>query len=771
MTATREKKELRAAPEQEAAAPPRPRRRRWLLPALGLVVWLVLGGAMGGFASKTADVQKNDNASFLPESAEATVVLDLSKKFAGLDVVPAQLVYGRDSGLTEADKAVIAEQLATVKRELGSRLADVPMLPNYSDDGKAAQVTVLFTETDAQKNMADVTWIRDHTGLPDGLNAHVGGLGGILTDMMEVFGSIDGLLLGVTVGIIGVILLIVYRSPILPVVVLFGAGLAFALANGVVYLLAKEEIITVSGQSQAILDVLVLGAATDYAMLLVSRFREELRHTESRYDAMRVALRASFEPILASGATVILGLLCLLVSDLASNKGLGPVGAIGIASSLAVSLTLLPAILALLGRVAFWPVRPKFGSAPVEEKGLWAKVSALVGRRARLVWIGTAVLLLAGVAGLTRLDADGIPQSEGFTGHPDSVSAQELTTAHFPGGTGNPAEIVTRAEKLDQVLLAVRQTEGVAEAAPFLGMPVMPVGGVGQTPGQTPASGQTPAPGQTPATGETPATGQTGTTGQGTQAPAVVPPLPEPKIVDGMARIDATLTDAADSPAALETVERLRAAVHAIDGADAKVGGFSAINYDVQHTSQRDRNVIIPLVLGVIFLILMVLLRSLIAPLLLIATVVLSYLATLGISGVVFTDVLGFPGADSSYPLFAFVFLVALGVDYNIFLMTRVREEAAKLGHTPGTLKGLAVTGGVITSAGVVLAATFAALAVLPLVFVVEIAFAVAFGVLLDTLLVRSLLVPALTVDIGRFVWWPGKLWRSSGPEKVTDLP
>ncbi|WP_246159314.1 MMPL family transporter [Catellatospora sichuanensis] len=717
---------------------------------------------MGGFASKTADVQKNDNASFLPESAEATVVLDLSKKFAGLDVVPAQLVYGRDSGLTEADKTVIAEQLATIKRELGSRLADVPLLPRYSDDGKAAQVTVLFTETDAQKNMADVTWIRDHTGLPGGLDAHVGGLGGILTDMMEVFGSIDGLLLGVTVGIILIILLIVYRSPILPVVVLFGAGLAFALANGVVYLLAKEEVITVSGQSQAILDVLVLGAATDYAMLLVARFREELRHTESRYDAMRVALRASFEPILASGATVILGLLCLLVSDLASNKGLGPVGAIGIASSLAVSLTLLPAILALLGRVAFWPVRPKFDTAPVAERGIWAKVSALVGRRARLVWIGTAVLLLAGVAGLTRLEADGIPQSEGFTGNPDSVAAQELTTAHFPGGTGSPAEIVTRAEKLDQVLLAVRQTKGVAEAAPFTGMPVMPV---------VPPAGDAPAPGQNPAPGQTPATDGAGTTGQGAQAPVVVPPLPAPKVVDGMVRIDATLTDPADSPAALATVERLRAAVHAIDGAQAKVGGFSAINYDVQHTSQRDRNVIIPLVLGVIFLILMVLLRSLIAPLLLIATVVLSYLATLGISGIVFKDVLGFAGADSSYPLFAFVFLVALGVDYNIFLMTRVREEAAKLGHTAGTLKGLAVTGGVITSAGVVLAATFAALAVLPLVFVVEIAFAVAFGVLLDTLLVRSLLVPALTVDIGRFVWWPGRLWRAGRPERQRGLP
>ncbi|WP_254550478.1 MMPL family transporter [Catellatospora tritici] len=667
---------------------------------------------MGNLAGKVSQVQKNDNASFLPESAEATAVLDLAKGFAGIEAVPAQLIYARDGGLTAADQTTIASQLAAIKSELGAHLVDVPLVPKLSDDGKSMQVTVLFSETDAQKNVDYVEWIRDHTGTDDGLQAHVGGLGGILTDMMAVFGDIDGLLLGVTVGIIALILLIVYRSPILPVVVLFGAGLAFALANGVVYLLAKNDVITVSGQSQAILDVLVLGAATDYAMLLVSRFREELRRTENRYDAMRVALRASFEPIMASGATVILGLLCLLVSDLASNKGLGPVGAIGIASSLLVSLTLLPAILTLLGRAAFWPVRPKFGSAPAEERGIWAKVSALVGRRARLVWIATAFLLLAGVAGLTQLKAEGIPQTEGFTGRPDSVAAQELTTAHFPGGTGSPAEIVVRADKLDQVLSVVRATDGVAEAHPYTGPFPIPNG--------------------------------------------------QPKVVGGLVRIDATLADAADSTAATETVQRLRTGVHAIEGAEAKVGGFTAINIDVQQTSQRDRNVIIPLVLGVIFLILMVLLRSLIAPLLLIATVVLSYLATLGISGYVFTDLLDFPGADSSYPLFAFVFLVALGVDYNIFLMTRVREEAGRIGHKQGTLKGLAVTGGVITSAGVVLAATFAALAVLPLVFVVEIAFAVAFGVLLDTLLVRSLLVPALTVDIGRFVWWPGKLWRRS---------
>ncbi|WP_246002537.1 MMPL family transporter [Allorhizocola rhizosphaerae] len=662
---------------------------------------------MSGPAGKTAEVQKNDNAAFLPKSAEATEVLELNKRFVDREVTPTLLIYGRESGLTDADKATIAGHVEEISAHFGQTLV-LAGAPDISDDGKAAQILLLFDGTDSKKIAVHIDWLREHIRPGGGLEAHVGGVGGIMTDLMKVFESIDGLLLGVTVGIILLILLVVYRSPLLPLVVLFCAGLAYTLANGVVYLLAREGVIDVSGQSQAILNVLVLGAATDYAMLLVSRFREELRGTRSRFDAIRVALRASFEPILASGATVILGLMCLLVSDLSSNKGLGPVGAIGIAASLAVSLTLLPAVLALCGRVLFWPFRPLHGSPTKEESGIWARVARLVGKRARIVWIATMLFLLAGVAGLSRLDADGIPQIESFTTRTDSVAAQELINAHFPGGIGSPAEVVVGQDKLDETLRIVGQTEGVASAVPYTG--------------------------------------------------SFIPNQP-PKVVDGLVRIDATLNDPADSDAAIETVKRLRANVHPLD---AKVGGFTAINHDVQSTSQRDRTVIIPLVLAVIFLILTVLLRSLIAPLVLIATVVLSYLATLGISGYVFTDLLGMPGADSSYPLFAFVFLVALGVDYNIFLMTRVREEAGKLGHFSGTLKGLSVTGGVITSAGIVLAATFAALAVLPIVFVAQIAFAVAFGVLLDTLVVRSLLVPALSVDIGRFIWWPGRLRKTA---------
>ncbi len=686
------------------------KRLRWLLPALGVLAWVLLAGVMSGPSSKTADVQKNDNSAFLPKTAEATKVLDLNKKFVTDDVVPAIVIYGRDGGLTAADKTTIGEQVKAIESHFGDQLAGDPVsrTPLISQDGKAAQVLILFNGTDSKKNVDRVNWIRDHIGSNDGLVAHVGGLGGILTDLMKVFGSIDGMLLLVSIGVIFVILLAVYRSPFLPLVVLFGAGLAYTLANGVIYLLAKQGVIDVSGQSQAILNVLVLGAATDYSMLLVSRFREELRRTSSRFDAIKVAWRASVEPIVASGATVILGLLCLLLSDLSSNKGLGPVGAIGIAASLFVSLTLLPSILALGGRVLFWPFRPKFGSASKEERGVWGRVAGVVGRRPRWVWVGTSVVLLAAIAGLSRLDANGISQTDSFTSKTDSVAAQDLISAHFPGGLGSPAQIIVSQDKAAATLSAITSTPGVASAAVFPGVPGVP-----------------------------------------------------PKVVDGLVRIDAVLSDPADSTKARETIKVLRDNVHAIPGTNALVGGFTAINYDVQTTSQRDRTTIIPIVLAVIFLILMVLLRSLIAPLLLIATVVLSYLATLGISGLVFHDVLKFPGADSSYPLFAFVFLVALGVDYNIFLMTRVREEAGKLGHKAGALRGLSVTGGVITSAGVVLAATFAALSVLPLVFVVEIAFTVAFGVLLDTLIVRSLLVPALTVEIGRFLWWPGRLRKT----------
>jgi RND superfamily putative drug exporter len=703
----------------DRAAEPVGPRPRWLVPALGIVVFLLAGAALGGFSGKLTDVQRNDSATFLPDRAEATQVLAASKRFTGMETTPAIVVYTRPSGITEADRIQITLVVLAIAEHLSPHLASPPAGPIVSDDGKAAEVIVPLIGSDPERIRPDVEWLRERAPDAPDLEVHVGGPAGALADLTDVFGAVNGLLLAVTGGLVLLILVLVYRSPLLPVVVLLVAVIALGIAGGVLYLLASARVLTVSGDAQGILDALVLGAGTDYALLLVARYREELRRHEDRYAAMRVAWRASLAPIAASGSTVILGLLCLLVSGLPSTRGLGPVAAIGIASALVSMLVLLPAVLVLLGRVAFWPFRPGFGSAPVEERGLWSAAARRIGRRARLVWVVTAVLLAGLAVGLTRLEAHGVPRTRSFLAAVDSNAAQDQLISHFPAAAGVPAIVVARADHLDDVLRAAAGVPGVAKVESY----VDPLEAYDRK-----LAGQPP---------------------------------PGPKLVDGLARVEVTLDAGADSPRAVAVVRDLRRALHAVAGAEAKVGGYTASNVDIQDTAGHDRLVIIPLVLGVVLLVLMLLLRSVVAPLLLTATVILSFLATLGVCGVVFRDVVGFAGADASFPLFAFVFLVALGVDYNIFLMTRVREETRRLGHRAGTLTGLAVSGGVITSAGVVLAATFAALAVLPLVFLAELAFAVAFGVLLDTLVVRSLLVPALTVDAGRVVWWPGRLRRA----------
>jgi RND superfamily putative drug exporter len=505
---------------------------------------------------------------------------------------------------------------------------------------------------------------------------------------------------------------VVYRSPLLPFLVLLVAGVALGTTQGVIYLLAKQDVLSLGAEVQGILNVLVLGAGTDYALLLVSRYREELRRHQSRFDAMRVAWRNSLGPIAASGGTVALGLLCLLISDLSLNRDLGPAGAIGIACALLAMLTLMPAVLMLLGRAAFWPRRPAYGSEATELAGVWSRVARFVDRRPRILWIGTALGLVVMALGVVRLDATGLPQNEMILSDTvESVDGQQVMTQHFPGGSGSPAIVIANADRIAEVTTAARRVEGVAAVTPYAGA----------------------------------------------QAGA------QPVVVDGLARLDVTLTDPPDSKPALATLERLRDAVDAVPEADAKTGGYTAVLVDFNDTAAADRKVI-PLLLLVVGLVVGLLLRSVVAPLLLLATVVLSYLAALGLSALVFRDVFGFSAVDATFPLHAFVFLVALGIDYNIFLMTRVREESARAGTRRGMIIGLTVTGGVITSAGVVLAATFAALAVIPLVLLVQLAFTVAFGVLLDTFVVRSLLVPALTLDVGRRMWWPGRLSRAPQP-------
>ncbi|MFF8699206.1 MMPL family transporter [Streptomyces albidoflavus] len=696
------------------------RTARILVPLVLLIAWLGVGGTLGPYAGKLGEVATNDQAAFLPQSAESTRVSEEQKAFSADEALPALVVWtAKDGGRLPADAREAATRTLASLADAGFT-AGRPSPALASEDGEALEgVVPLRTDLDELQPVLDE--IKEAAGKVPGTEAVIAGPAASQADLSDAFAGIDGLLLGVALIAVLLILLVVYRSVLLPLVIIFGAVLALGLACAVVYALAQRDVVRVDGQVQGILSILVIGAATDYALLLTARFREELSLHGDRFTAMRLAWRQSFGPITASAATVALGLLALLLSDLTNNRALGPVGAIGIVCSVFSALTFLPAALVLLGRAAYWPARPKVTGTGGSHR-LWQRVADRVDRTPRKVWAITLAALVACAAFAPTLTSQGVPLDEIFVNDAPSVSAQETLSRHFPGGAGNPAVVIADAGQVDEVVAAAKKTEGVASVAPVT---------------------------------------ESGRPGGGA-----------PRVVDGRVRIDATLQDGADSDAAKETVARLRTAVHAVDGADAVVGGYTAQQYDTQRTAEADRNLIMPVVLAIILVILIALLRSLVTPLLLVLTVALNFAATLGIASLVFTHVFGFTGTDASVPLYGFVFLVALGVDYNIFLMSRVREETALHGTREGVRRGLTTTGGVITSAGVVLAATFAALGVIPLAFLAQIAFIVAFGVLLDTLVVRSLLVPALVRDIGPASWWPGALSRRAEPAKeATDEP
>ena len=716
-------------PEQEEAERSKSSGRTRLIRLLGVVLvlflWLAAAGVGGPLVGRLSEVQQNDNASFLPKSAESTEVGKLAAKFSSTDALPYFVVIERPTGLKPSDAAAVKKFIAGIPAlpfeiagyTLGPYLAAPPAAAIPSQDGKALLVPVLLNAKKAAETIGTssplfegATALRASaatTLTPSGLVVYVAGPGGVLADFVTAFAGIDGILLLVALGVVFVILLVVYRSPILPIAVLMTAIFGLAVAALVIYPLAKNGTLSLDGQSQGILSILVVGAATDYSLLLVSRYREELHDHPSKWVAMAAAWKATVEPIAASAATVILGLLCLLLSQLGNTRGLGPIGALGIAGALIASLTFLPAILLLFGRRIFWPVIPRVDHRHAEDalgrRGLWGRVAGLVGRHPRRTWVLTLAALLACAAFAPTLKAEGVTQSQLFLSKVESVTGQEALARHFPAGSGSPVQIVTPAGTADQALARVRSIDGVASAF------------AGQVPG--------------------------------------VPP----KVIDGNVLIQATLTPAADSGAAEAVVQQMRVDLDRV-GPDVRVGGSTAVNLDVRRASERDLRVIIPAILAVVFVVLLLLLRSLVASVVLVVANVISFAATLGVAAVVFNYVLDFPGSDPATPLYAFVFLVALGVDYSIFLMTRVREEAVERGTRPGILVGLAVTGGVITSAGIVLASTFSALALIPLVFLVQIAFIVAFGVLLDTLVVRSLLVPAFAYDIGGRIWWPSRL-------------
>ncbi|GAA5032992.1 MMPL family transporter [Microbacterium fluvii] len=724
---------------------------RWLrigIPVLLVLIWLV-GGSIGGpYFGKVDEVSTNDQSSFLPESADATQVNERLPEFLGGDSIPAVVVVTAGADLTD-DQLTALQDLADDLAAVEGVDDDAVSPPVVSDDGEAAQI---FVPIDATGDVDEtVAALRETiaSSLPDGMEAWVTGPAGFTADLVEGFLGIDGLLLGVALLAVFIILVIVYRSPLLPILVLLTSTFALCVALLTVWWLAKAGIFVLNGQVQGILFILVIGAATDYALLYVARFREAVAEGHRRWDATLQAWRGAFEPILASGGTVIAALLCLLLSDLASNRALGPIASIGIAFSVLSALTFLPALMALVGRAAFWPFIPK-APTPMpadftgEVKGFWPRQARLVARHSRPVWIICTVVLLAAAAGLTQLKADGVPSSDLVLGASEARDGQDVLAEHFPAGSGSPVYVIVAEDDLASAVGVLDDSDGIESVAA--------------------ASDDSP-------------------TGQAEVAlddgepvfTAVGPPgtaAPEPTVADGDVLLIATLTDAADSFEAEQTVRDLRVALDDELGAGAAlVGGTTAIDVDTNDTSIHDRTLIIPVVLAVILVILMLLLRAVVAPVLLILSVIISFGAALGVSALVFNHVFGFPGADPAVPLYGFVFLVALGVDYNIFLMSRVREESLRHGTRPGILRGLVATGGVITSAGLVLAATFAALGVIPILFLAQLAFIVAFGVLLDTFVVRSLLVPAVTYDIGRAIWWPSKLSRADAADPASDEP
>lgn len=683
---------------QSILAAPASKRGKWVV--LGLWFALLVAGAP--FGARFEDAQENDPASFLPEGSDSLQALELSGRFPSGQQTRATVIFRRDSGLTRADREAIARFVAEL-RERPPPFAGPPLPARYAPDGSAALVIVPLADPgELDRIAASVEDIRERLRLlPAGLTAKVGGPAGFTADVSDAFEDINTRLLLATATLVFVLLVLIYRRPVFWIVPLLSILAAETAVRSLGYLVIQAGV-TVNGQAGGILLVLVFGAGTDYALLLVSRYREELRRRPDRHEAMRVALRQAGPAILASAGTVVAGLACLALARVNATAGIGTIGALGVALAALATLTILPALLVATGTWVFWPFVPRAErpGARGATHGVFAALGRRIAGRPRAAWIVSTLLLLVACAGLARLDFS-LTSTDSFRGSAEAVEAQALIARSFPAGATAPATVIVREpDGVSAVRAALARTPGVEALGPV----------------------------------------EQGSAG---------------------ARFEVTLAASPYSVEAFRLIPRLRATLERAAGQGVVLlGGPTAEEHDTRVAAARDTLLLPPLVLVVVLVILMMLLRSLVAPLLLVATVVASFAATLGVSMLAFTEVFGFAGIDPSFPLIAFIFLVALGVDYNIFLMARVREEALAAETRAGVLRGLAATGSVITSAGLVLAGTFAVLCALPFVPLIQIGFTVAFGVLLDTLLVRSVLVPALALDLDRRVWWPSALAR-----------
>ena len=656
------------------------RRSGWLFALLPMLLATVLIGAWG---EGERDRLPTDA---LPRGYDSTLATELSDELPDEDATVAIVVFSVDPDAGPLDVA---------------SLPQVGVAPaTLSEDGTAALAIVPIEATSATANADAVEELRDQLAAetPDGVTAQVTGPAGIEADLAAVFNGANVRLLTVTALVVAVLLIITYRSPVLWIVPLAVVGAADRLAA----ILATQALAALSDagvdiawdeSTVGILSVLVFGAGTNYALLLISRYRDELHHTEDRREALATALRRTAEPVLCSAATVVVGVLTLLLSLVPSTRGLGLATAIGIATASFFGLVVLPAALGLLGRWVFWPRVPRATTdAPDAGAGsVFRRVGDRVASRPRAVVAGVLVVLVAGSAGLFRVDL-GLDQADQFLETPEAITAAERIAESFPAGTSDPTLVLTRSDDPESLVAAVQGVDGVASV-------------------QQSAQGA------------------------------------------GVTELQVVLAGASGSDEARRSVEALRSTLAEIP--DTHVGGAEAESIDEADAAARDRLAIMPLILVLVLIALGLLLRSLVAPVLLVIAVVGSYAASMGLSWWLFTVVLGFEALDSGVPLLAFLFLVALGVDYSIFLVTRAREETAGHGTREGMLRALAATGGVITSAGILLAAVFAVLGVLPLVVLAQLGTIVCLGVLLDTLVVRTLLVPALAVTLGDRFWWP----------------
>ena len=679
---------------------------------IGLFFAVLAFGPLNGAATETAP------GVGLPKDNETVLVDEALKTLPGSDASAAIIVYDSETPFTESQKTWLqgsfdaqTQQLAGGANEKFLEFTNLEVMgkafvppATISDNGKTAIITVPVDKSEEVEVVAErVKEMRDlaKEDIPAGMTAYVTGPEGFSADISNVFAGADFKLLGTTAIVVIVLLLVTYRSPTLWLIPLLVVGTVDGMAGGLVRTLAEWLGITLDGSITGILSVLVFGAGTDYALLLISRYREELLQYTNRHEAMARALRESGPAILASGTTVILALLTLTFAQLDGNRALGIACATGVFLAMVTALTVLPAALVVFGRWIFWPLTPKFGGINKSDTGLWAKLGKGVSRKPVIVAIVGFILLGAMASGASGLKI-GLSATDRFLAKPEAVAGQEVLAKAFAAGSSTPTTIIVNN---DQVATVVAKAEAVS------GVDSVKVG-VNN---------------------------------------------------DEITKVDVVLTDASGTDGAYATIEKLRDAVHGVDGADAKVGGLDAQGLDVKNAYAADQGLVIPLILALVFIVLVLLLRSIVAPVLLLLTVVASFFASLGAGWLVFVNILGFPALDLSVFLFSFLFLVALGVDYNIFLVTRAKEEAEKLGTRQGMIKALSSTGGVITSAGVLLAAVFAVLGVLPLVALAQIGVIVCIGVLLDTLLVRTVIVPALAFIAGK------KFWAGFGKNKYRD--